>query len=161
MDEWVKAIGSFILGFVSAHIPSIFDRRRKLKTHWCAIRAEMEMCREKAETLLKSGKKTPLYRLPVVAFEASFPILLAEGAVAESELLVLGRFAGLVQEINRGLDYAAEMYKAKDAQRLEKEHNRNCLKARALVQGKNGEESAYKPAKKIVNSKIGLQWWKY
>ena len=161
MEEWAKEIGFVVLGFVLAHLPIILDRRRKLKTHWSAIRAEMVMCKEKAETLLKSGIETPLYRLPVAAFETSFPILLAEGAVAESELLILGRFSGLVQDINRGLDYSAEMYKAENAQKLRKEHNRNCLKARALVHGKNGKESAFKPAKKIVDYKIGLWWWKY
>lgn len=157
----MKDIALVLLGFVLAYLPKYFDRKRKLKTHWCAIRAEIEMCKEKGKILLINGKESPLYRLPVVAFETSFPILLAEGIVTEDELLVLGRFSGQVQDINRGLDSAAEMYKVGDEQRRKKEHNRNCLKVKTLVHDKNGKESLYKSAKKIVDSKISLWWWKY
>jgi len=150
-----------LAGFILAHIPGVFDRKRKLKTHWHAIRAEMILCKEKAETLLNARIPAPLYRLPVVAYSASFPILLAEGAVTEDEVMKIGRCFGQRQDINRGLDYASEMYKLGNNEKLEKEHERNCLKAKALLFGEDGEESLFEPAKKIVDSKILVSWWRY
>lgn len=157
----MKEIGFLLLGFVLGRVPGWLDRKRKLKTHWCAIRAEMEMCKERAEIFLKDTKQSPLYRFPVVAFETSYPILLAEGAVTEIEVLTLGRFSSHVQDINRGLDYAAEMYQAKDSEKLNKEHTRNRLKVKTLISGKKGKESLYEPAKALVDSKIRLGWWRY
>jgi hypothetical protein len=150
-----------LAGFILAHIPGVFDRKRKLKTHWHAIRAEMTLCKEKAETLLNTRILAPLYRLPVVAYSASFPILLAEGAVTEDEVMKIGRCFGQIQDINRGLDYAAEMYKLGNNEKLEKEHERNCLKAKALLFDEDGDESLFEPAKKIVDSKILVSWWRY
>lgn len=157
----LQEIGFLLLGFVLGHIPGWLDRRRKLKTHWCAIRAEMEMCKERAEIFLRDKTQSPLYRFPIVAFETSYPILLAEGAVTETEVLILGRFSSHVQDINRGLDYAAEMYQAKDFKMLKREYGRNRLKLKTLVSGKKGRESLYKPAKELVDSKIRLGLWRY
>jgi hypothetical protein len=150
-----------LAGFLLAHIPGVFDRKRKLKTHWHAIRAEMILSKEKVETLLSDTIRAPLYRLPVVAYSTSFPILLAEGAVTEDDVMKIGRCFGQMQDINRGLDYASEMYKLGNNDKLEKEHERNCLKAKALLFGEDGEESLFEPAKKIVDSKILVSWWRY
>jgi hypothetical protein len=150
-----------LAGFLLAHIPGVFDRKRKLKTHWHALRAEMILSKEKVETLLSARIPAPLYRLPVVAYSTSFPILLAEGAVTEDEVMKIGRCFGQMQDINRGLDYASEMYKLGNNEKLEKEHERNCLKAKALLFGEDGEENLFEPAKKIVDSKILVPWWQY
>jgi hypothetical protein len=157
----LKELLFLVAGFILAHVPGLFDRRRKLKTHWHAIRAEMTLSKEKAETLLKDGIRAPLYRLPVVAYSTSFPILLAEGAVTEDEVMDIGRCFGQMQDINRGLDHAAEIYKLGNNEKLEKEHERNCLKATALLFGQDGQESLFEPARKIVDSKIVIPWWKY
>ena len=65
-----------------------------------------------------------------------------------------------MQDINRGLDNAAEMYEV-ESDKLEKEYERNCLKAKTLFFGKDGQESLFEPAKRIVDAKIDLPWWKY
>ena len=65
-----------------------------------------------------------------------------------------------VEDINRGLDNAAEMYKL-GSDKVEKEYQRNCLKAKALLFGEGGQENLIEPAKKIVDAKIKLSWWKY
>lgn len=150
-----------VSGFILAHIPGIFDRKRKLKTHWHAIRAEMLLSKEKAEVLLNAGIAAPLYRLPVIAYRTSFPILLAEGAVSEEEVMTIGRCFDQIQDINRGLDYASEMNKLGNDEKLQKEHQRNCLKANALLFNENGKESLFEPAKKIVDSKIKVSWFRY
>jgi hypothetical protein len=157
----LKELLFLVAGFILAHVPALFDRRRKLKTHWHAIRAEMMLCKEKAEILLKDGIQAPLYRLPIVAYSTSFPVLLAEGAVNEDEVMKIGRCFGQVQDINRGLDHAAELYKLGNNEKLEKEYERNCLKAKTLLFGKDGQESLFEPAKKIIDSKIVVPWWKY
>jgi hypothetical protein len=97
----------------------------------------------------------------MVAFQTSFPILLAEGALTENESLTVSRFSSQAQDMNRGLDYAAEMYKAGNMEKLEKEYDRNCLKARTLIHGKDGQESLYEAAKRIVDAKVSLGWWRY
>jgi len=148
-----------VAGFILAHIPGMFDRKRKLKTHWHAIRAELLLSKEKAGILLNAGIAAPLYRLPVVAYSTSFPILLAEGAVTEDEVMKIGRCFDQMQDINRGLDYASEMNKLGNIENVEKEHNRNCLKANALLFGEDGKESLFEPAKKIIDSKIKASWF--
>lgn len=150
-----------VVGFTLGHVPGWLDRKRKLKTHWHAIRAEMLLCNERAETLLNAGIQAPLYRLPEIAYNTSFPILLAEGVVNGDEIITIGRCFGQIQDINRGLDHAAEMYRAGNDNKLQKEHERNCLKAKTLLFGKDGEESLFESANKIVNAKTELSWWKY
>lgn len=157
----MKDILLIIIGFILAHVPGIFDRRRKLKTHWYAIRAEMLLSREKAEALLIAGIAAPLYRLPVIAYTTSFPILLSEGAVSEEEALQIGRCFAQIQDINRGLDYASEMNTSGNEEKLKQEYNRNCLKAKALLLGDEGKVGLFEPAKKIVDSKIETSWFCY
>jgi len=79
----------------------------------------MEQCKEKAETLLRDRVMSPLYRLPLIAYKVSFPVLLADGAVEENEVLSIGRFFNLSEELNRGLDNAAEMLKAGNDKKLQ------------------------------------------
>ena len=104
-----------LLGFALGLVPVWLDRKRRLKTHWSAIRAELELCRERASTLLRDSIRSPLYRLPLSAYQSSFAVLLAEGALSESEVLTMGRFFCQVQDINRGLDNAAAMLNADNA----------------------------------------------
>ena len=95
---------TIFFGFLLGLVPPWYARKRRLKTHWCALRAEILQCKEKADILLKDKVQSPLYRLPLVAYQTSYPILLADGAVAEDEVSVLGRCYALVEDINRGLD---------------------------------------------------------
>ena len=150
-----------IFGFLLALLPPWFNRKRRLKTHWCALRAEMILCKEKAETLLKDNVMSPLYRLPVIAYQVSYPVVLADGAVAEEEVLTLGRFFEQVQDINRGLDNAAEAKMNNDSHNLKTEYDRNLLKAETLVVEHNGTPSLFVQAKAVVDKKISLRWWQY
>ena len=118
----------------------------------------MELCREGALTLLKDSIKSPLYRLPMSAYEASFPVLLTDGALSEAESLIMSRFFSQVQDINRGLDNAAATLHANDTAGLNREYDRNLLKARRLVESRDGEESLYAQAKRVVDSKVAKPW---
>ena len=157
----MKEVLLVVLGFLLAHVPRWFDRKRALKTHWCAIRAEMGACRETADLMLKDPRQTPLYRLPVAAFDTSFPVLLGEGSVTEGEVSILSRFSARVHEINRGLDNASEMYHAGRDQKLLEEFSRNSLKAEALITAKEGEKSLYELTREIVDAKSKQKWWVY
>ena len=157
----MKEVLLILFGFLLGTIPPWFSRKRRLKSHWCALRADINQCKDKAEILLNDQVMSPLYRLPLTAFRVSFPVLLADGAINEIEVLAIGRFFSLVGEINRGLDYAAQVVKAEDKQQLQQEFNRNCLKAKALIESDNGPESLYDEVRRIVDSKVSLKWWQY
>ncbi len=129
----MKELILVFLGFFLSLVPHWFLRKRRLKTHWCALRAEMDHCKEKANNLLTHGIRSPLYRLPIMSYQVSFPVLLADGAVQESDVAAITGFFSLAQEINRGLDNAAEMAKANETEKLKNEFNRNCLKAKELI----------------------------
>ena len=103
---------------------------------------------------------SPLYRLPTNAFAVSFPLVLADCAIDESEVLTLTRCFSLIHDINRGLDNAAEMYKKDDVVKLQAEHNRNCLKARSLVLNVEDKPALMDPAEAVIDRKIALPWWK-
>jgi hypothetical protein len=150
-----------IFGFLLGLLPSWFSRKRRLKTHWCALRAEMILCKEKADMLLSNNVMSPLYRLPITAYQVSYPVLLADEAMAETEVLTLGRFFEQVQEINRGLDNAEQAKMSNDIKNLETEYGRNLLKAKSLVSELNGVPSLFVLAKNIVDEKISFKWWHF
>jgi hypothetical protein len=108
--------------------------------------------------LLNDAVQSPLYRLPLVAYEVSFPVLLSEGALSEEELLSVGRFYGQAQDINRGLDNAAVMLQSNDTAGLGREFGRNLLKARRLIES---DDSLYAVAKRVVDSRVKRRWWRY
>jgi len=81
-----------------------------------------------------------------MTYHVSFPVLLADGGVDQSEFSAIGRFFGMAGEINRGLDNAAEMRKIDDSEKLRQEFERNCLKAEELIK-------LYDEAIKVVDSK--------
>ncbi|MEK6211928.1 MAG: hypothetical protein AABM64_16425 [Pseudomonadota bacterium] len=159
----MREVAFVLLGMLIGLLPPWFIRKRRLKTHWCALRAEIVQCNEKATTIFTSVPlvMAPLYRLPQMTYQSSFPVLLADGAVSESEVRVLGRFFSQVQDINRGLDNAAEMNKADKLAKLEQEFDRNCLKAKGLVQPQDQESSLYAQAMTVVNRKAHQSWWRY
>lgn len=159
----MREVAFVFLGMLIGLLPPWFIRKRRLRTHWRALRAEIVQCNEKATTIFTSEPliMAPLYRLPLMTYQTSFPILLADGAVSESEVKILGRFFSQAQDINRGLDNAAEMNKSDKESKLKEEFNRNCLKAKGLVQSQDQEPSLYAQALAIVDRKADQSWWRY
>lgn len=147
-----------LFGFALGSLPSWLDRRRKLRAHWAALRAELQLCHERATALLKDAVAAPLYRLPLSAYEVSFSVLLGEGALSENEALNVGRFCAQAQDINRGLDNATAMVHSNDSEGLQREYQRNLLKAKTLIEE---EESLYALASRVVNEKLARPWWRY
>jgi len=141
-----------LLGFFLGLVPGWWSRKQRLKVHWGALRAESAICKEKAETYLGDDVMSPLYRLPTKAYETSFPVLLSDAAVKEKEVRDLSRFYGQVEDLNRGLDNAAELYKENRIDLLKTEYKRNCTKAHELIEPQLGSTNLYSNAVALIES---------
>ncbi len=157
----MKEGGLVILGFVLAVLPMWFDRKRRLKGHFYALRAELTLCKEKAEIFLNDRIASPLYRMPLTVYEVAVPILLTEDALKEGEALSLARFYSQAEDINRGLDNAAAMLAQRDEEGLNREVGRLVDKATNMIEPVEGNEPLFSAAMAVINLKIGLPWWKY
>ncbi len=65
----MKEVALVLLGFLLAAVPLWFDRKRRLKGHFYAIRAELILCKEKAQIFLDDHIASPLYRMPLKVYE--------------------------------------------------------------------------------------------
>ena len=65
MPPGTKEALLILIGFVLGFVPPWLDRKRRLRAHLQAIRAEMQLARERAIMLLNDNVLAPLYRLPV------------------------------------------------------------------------------------------------
>lgn len=139
-----------ILGFLLGLIPGWKARRDRLKVHWGALRAEIELCREHATTYLKDDVMAPLYRLPMKAYEASLSVLLSDAAVKEDEVQTLLKFYGQVEDLNRGLDNATQLAMENNTGPLKTEYKRNCMKAEQLIPPQSGGSNLYTNAVSCV-----------
>lgn len=122
------------LGFGLGFIPPWLDRQRRMKLHWQALRAENLIALERVTEFLNKNIAAPLYRLPMRAYDAALKALLADGAnITPDKIKVLYEAADLIGDINRGLDYCAELANADpEGAPLKANDNRNRLKAERL-----------------------------
>jgi hypothetical protein len=150
-----------ILGFALALIPRWLDRKRRLKAHLQAIREEMQLTEARATMLLNHGIMAPLYRLPVSAYETSFPVLLAEGVLSEGDAFALGDYFCQVQDINRGLDNATAAAHANNDHTLKKEYGRLLLKAQRLMMDGHEGKAMYAAGFAVVERQLSQKWWRY
>jgi hypothetical protein len=142
-----------LFGFLLGLIPGWFARKRRLKSHWAALSAEIDLCKEKCEAYTGLPKIiAPLYRMPLDGFRNSFPVLLAEGALKEHEVKILSKFYGQAEDINRGLDRVANM--GPSLAEINGEYNRNLAKARELIEDSEQSKSFYRMARQVVNEHL-------
>ncbi len=59
MDIGVEEIVLVLVGFLLAQVPLWADPRRRMRSHWAALRAEILLCRDHAKTLLHDGYMAP------------------------------------------------------------------------------------------------------
>lgn len=137
-----------VLGFGLGWVSDRFTQRRRRKAHWAALRAEIDYCNRTATTYVERQVKvkSPLYRLPTMAYTKSFPALLADGVLNKKETSVLIEFFTQVETLNRGLDQAESA--RGDEERLNEEYCRNCMKAKGIA--RNGD--LYRRARAIVDA---------
>jgi hypothetical protein len=149
-ELWAALLG-VLLGFVLAEAKEAWTRRRRRRAHWGALKAEIEFCRRLAETYIRDRVIAPLYRLPTTAYSQSFPALLGDAAVTETEVHSLMQFFSEVETLNRGLDLAQSAREAGDEQALQAEFQRNILKATRLIPPAAAAENYYQPARAVVD----------
>src|SRR3989337_4190855 len=140
-----------VIGFILGQLPGWFDRKRKIRTYFAALRAETHVIKEKSERYLKDNVISPLFRLPTESFKNSYPILLVEGVLKEKEIHDLSLFYRQVQDINRGFDNTAAALASKYDELLVGESARCRLKVEKLIVG---EEALYINVEKIINDKL-------
>jgi len=161
MPTGAKEVLLIVIGFVLGFVPSWLDRKRRLKAHLQAIRAEMQLARERANKLLNDKVMALLYRLPVSAYQTSFPVLLAEGVLSEEGALSLGDYFCQVQDINRGLENATVMAHANDDAGIRREYERLLIKARRLMEGDSKGQALYDAGLAVVEQQLSRPWWRY
>ena len=161
MPLGTKDVLLILAGFVLAFVPPWLDRKRRLRTHLQAIRAEMQLAQERASMLLKDEVLAPLYRLPVSAYQTSFPTLLAEGILSEEGSHALGNYFCQVQDINRGLDNATARAHVDDNTGLSREYNRLLLKTQRLLQDGPEGHAILAAGLAVVDQLLARAWWKY
>jgi hypothetical protein len=150
---WAPLLG-VVLGFILAEAKDWLVRRRRSRAHWAALRAEIEFCRRMAETYSQDRVMAPLYRLPTAAYSQSFPALLADGLLTESETYSMIQFFTEVETLNRGLDLAQAARERNDDHALQAEFDRNLLKAQGLMPHEVHAQDYYQPARAAVDAHL-------
>ena len=149
--------GAFVAFFLVVCNDWLRSRRRR-RSHFAALRAEVEYCRSLADTYLRDQIAAPLYRLPTMAYANSFPALLSDAALSESETNRLLQFFAEVENFNRGLDQAEEARLISDPehrkQKLSDEYSRNRLKAEHLVPVNAIATSFYAQAITVIDTRL-------
>lgn len=140
--EIIAAIIGVIAGFALSEIKSWLTYRKKLTSHWAAIRTEVGACHAKAKMFLADNIMAPLYRLPTMAYTNCVPNLLVDGEISEQELNSISAFYSQVQDLNRGLDMTQSRYETVASEKdpvLGELFVRNKLYANKLITGNEGE----------------------
>lgn len=162
VDPWYQSgeVAAAVTGAVVAFLLLVaYDwlrARRRRRAHFAALEAEMDYCRDLAQTYLRDGVKAPLYRLPIVAYANSLPALLSEAALGEVDTRHLLEFFNEVEALNRGLEQAEGARLIADRNereaKLDDEYSRNTLKAQRLISANALSPSYYDRAKSVVSS---------
>lgn len=160
--EFIAAIAGAGMAFFLVAVYDWLRTRRRRRSHFAALRAEMDYCQDLAQTYLRDRVAAPLYRLPTVAYTNSLPALLSDAALNESDTRSLLIFFNGVETLNRGLAQAegARLIhdpETRDAKLLD-EFSRNKLKAERLVPIDAISPSYYDSAKSVVDSRMRWYW---
>jgi hypothetical protein len=154
---WVPLVAALLgvtVGFFLTQAKEILSRRQRRRTHWAALRAELEFCRRRAETYVRDRVAAPLYRLPTSAYSHSFPALLSDGAVTEVEADALMQFFSEVETLNRGLDLAQAAREGGDNAAVSVEFQRNTVKASRLFPPDGGGSNYYTAVRSAVDAHL-------
>jgi hypothetical protein len=141
-NEVIAALAGAVVGAVLGSgitlLTEWWKGRTRRQAHWAALGAEMDYCRDRAETYLGDKPAAPLYRLPTVASAHSLPALLEAAALLdETDTRKLLSFFNEVETFNRGLDQVDRARlitdSAEQERNIQAEYTRNRLKAESLA----------------------------
>jgi len=131
-------IGS-LLTFLLTEWHNFKITKNKLKSHWQALKEEAEICKIKADEFINDSITAPLYRLPTMLYQTSFPFILANDKLSKEETSSVILYFTQVDHFNRGLDIAEKKH-------LKRELTRNASEAlfgRTKVQEINNRNKLY------------------
>lgn len=140
----MEALIGVIIGWALSWATDLGRRWWRTRAHKKAICAEVEICREYAETWRSNNGKhymAPLYRLPVSTYSTALPELLSLGVLDGAQAKALIDFFNHVETMNRGLDRSDA---ARGTPRIQTEDNRNTKKINSFF------ERYYPAAKKAL-----------
>jgi hypothetical protein len=109
MSNWISGafgLAGVVIDATITQGAAWWQKRKRHLAYWSAMSAEIDLCRDYAETYPKAMVIAPLYRLPTTAYENGFPALLGDGAVSHNDAKAVLGFYGEVEHINRGLEQA-------------------------------------------------------
>lgn len=150
--ELVAALVGVLVGFGLGLVPPWLDRKRRLRVHFSAMKAEMNICADLAATYLRDNVQAPLCRLPTDAYSTALSALLLDGALEEPESRALAEYYGLVAQLNRGLDNADHFHRVEHHQLRNVEYERNRGKAEQLIA--NTANGKYPIAMKVIETHL-------
>lgn len=160
--EVIAALLGVFLGFLLSLVTEWWRGRLRRRAHWAALNAEMDYCRQLAETYLRDNVPAPLYRLPTAAYINALPGLLASGALDAVDTSNLIAFFNEVQTLNRGLDQIEDARSIQDTtereRRISEEYGRNRLKAEHLIPLNARSPSYYDRARAVIEPR--LRWYR-
>ena len=148
-----------LIGFFSTQIAEWLKRRRHHKAYWGAIRAEMEICEEHGKAYLQDSVEAPSYRLPKIAFEKGFPVLLEDGGVSPEAAKAVLRYYAQVDQMNRVLEQAHKAYEADNDDMRQREKKRLLLKAKHVSSSGDYHGKAIAAVDAAI-TQIG-PWWRF
>jgi hypothetical protein len=145
-------IAGVIVGFFAAQIVAWFERRKRHRSYWSALSAEVELCREHGDAYLNAHVASPAYRLPIMAYENGFPALLSDGAVTHDEARAVLAYYVQVDQMNRALDQAHDAREESRDELLSAEAKRLKLKARHV----SAADKYYVVARKVIDNRLRM-----
>jgi hypothetical protein len=132
---WQGALGVV----VGAAIPicwSLFSRWKERGGEIRAMHAEFHLAHIYLRAYLGDGVAAPLYRIPVSMTKQALPKMVGDGLLSLDDVGAFVEYVNVVDEINRGLDLAADAVANNRGAAIFNEQNRLTLKIdRMLNQG--------------------------
>lgn len=104
MGDLTTNLLSAVAGGVATWLVSWWTRRTATLGHWGAFLAELEICRDAAAAFLADEVQAPLGRLPMMAFNRAFPILIENGRMRPSQVRALTELYSVADWKNRSLE---------------------------------------------------------
>jgi hypothetical protein len=139
-NDWLTALisGAFALlgvfvGAAATQGTAWWQRHRRRKGHWRAMKAEVEHNRLQAQVYVEAGVGAPAYRLIKICYDNGFPPLLADGVLSTDDTQAVLRFYDLVDQMNYCLDEAAEHTKTAKVSLPSRVTDRALLKAQQVA----------------------------
>lgn len=150
-----------VVGVLIGVMPGVVRHGFVQVGHARALSELAEEIRQDAETYLKDGISSPLYRTATDYYRSSFEALMRSGGLRSDEMSALLRFGSQAEQFNRGLDQAYQwLITDPGGGSLEREVARLHDKAKELGQGGDIETRYDAAARQLVSlTEVSFLGW--